>query len=163
VPKPWIGGEYHTIKGSILSPEGQVLAGMTGKWTETTHWTSASDPKTPTEVMFSVANNKPPKPKFTSEAEETDLDSHKLWGKAAEYLAAGNYKEATREKTAIEEAQRKLRKDREAAGEEWQPALFRMETPEETATGMTGIIDKKGKKDGPEWSDWVAKGSLHHV
>ncbi|KAJ2010158.1 Oxysterol-binding protein 4, partial [Coemansia sp. S85] len=56
--------------------------------------------------------------------EQSEIESRRVWQKVSEALNSGNYDVASKEKTAIEEAQRALRKTRAETGEQWKPAMF---------------------------------------
>lgn len=51
-------------------------------------------------------------------------ESRKLWSKVATGIKTGQYDEAGKEKTRIENDQRQRRKDEAAAGTTWEPVHF---------------------------------------
>jgi len=50
----------------------------------------------------------------------------RLWKGLSQALYKRNYDLATDEKTAVEDAQRKLRQEREDKGDEWTPNFFHL-------------------------------------
>ncbi|KAJ2782884.1 Oxysterol-binding protein 4 [Coemansia javaensis] len=130
--KPWLYGEYHKFDGRIFrdpaprfAPDGpgrEPLFEMRGKWVAKS---TVVDVRTGEEqVLFDVHAQPAADIVIKPLAEQSELESRRVWHKVSEALRAGNYDVASREKTAIEEAQRALRRRRAEANAEWAPALF---------------------------------------
>lgn len=56
--------------------------------------------------------------------EQQELESRYIWKKVSDALKSGDYAVASAEKSAIENQQRALRKERETSNEVWVPAHF---------------------------------------
>ncbi|KAJ1719731.1 Oxysterol-binding protein 4 [Coemansia erecta] len=131
-PKPYFYGEYHKFDGKIFKdsaaqfvPNGndrEQLYQLSGKWVAQSR---AVNTKTgQDDVLFDVAAQPSADIIIKPLDEQSDLESRKVWNKVSEALASGNYDVASREKTAIEEEQRALRKQRAESNEKWEPSLF---------------------------------------
>lgn len=66
-----------------------------------------------------------PVPHVKPVEEQSEFESRRIWQKVSDALKSGDYATASAEKSAIENAQRQLRKDREAAQESWTPQHFK--------------------------------------
>ncbi|KAJ2453507.1 Oxysterol-binding protein 4 [Coemansia sp. RSA 2336] len=130
--KSWFYGEYHKFTGSIFKdpaptytqngPGQELLYTMKGKWVADSY---VVDEKTGAEsVLFDVKAQPAADMIIKPVEEQSELESRRVWGKVSEALASGNYDVASKEKTAIEERQRALRRERAEANVEWKPSLF---------------------------------------
>ncbi|KNE73255.1 hypothetical protein AMAG_17431 [Allomyces macrogynus ATCC 38327] len=95
---------------------------MQGKWTTSCTVTDVATGTT--APLFDAEADAMRTPTVAPLAQQDDLESRKLWAVTTEHLRNGNYAEATASKTAIEDAQRALRKQRAAAGDVWAPKYF---------------------------------------
>ncbi|KAJ2681988.1 Oxysterol-binding protein 4, partial [Coemansia spiralis] len=88
--------------------------------------------------------------------------SRRVWQKVSEALSSGNYDVASKEKTAIEEAQRALRKTRAETGEQWKPAMFYWvddSSDEEAARACYTYLYSAKESIGT--GSWIYNNSLH--
>lgn len=124
VPKPWFGGEYNHIKGSLYA-DNKLVYQLTGRWSHQSFYQkTGSDNK---ELLFD-AEAEPMAERVTAPKEEQgDYETHKVWGPVSEALKEKNYKVANAEKTKIEDWQRGVRKEREEQKIVWEPELFEFE------------------------------------
>ncbi|KAJ2762889.1 Oxysterol-binding protein 4 [Coemansia nantahalensis] len=130
--KPWLYGEYHKFDGRIfrdaaaaLVPDGpgqEQLFTMKGKWVAES--ASVNLRTGEEQPLFDVQAQPAADICIRPVDEQSELESRRVWRRVSEALRAGNYDAASREKTAIEEEQRALRRQRAEAGAEWKPSLF---------------------------------------
>lgn len=124
--KPWFSGEYHTVKGQVFRTDAagkkHVVYTLSGKWTGQIEATNVETGQR--AVLIDIATT-PASQEITPPVEELgELESRKVWHKTSIALNAQDYGVAMKEKTIVEEAQRALRKQREADGEVWKPKYF---------------------------------------
>ncbi|KAJ2749946.1 Oxysterol-binding protein 4, partial [Coemansia nantahalensis] len=127
--KPWLYGEYHKFDGRIfrdaaaaLVPDGpgqEQLFTMKGKWVAES--ASVNLRTGEEQPLFDVQAQPAADICIRPVDEQSELESRRVWRRVSEALRAGNYDAASREKTAIEEEQRALRRQRAEAGAEWKP------------------------------------------
>lgn len=119
--KPFFGGEYNTINGKIRRNK-DTLYTIGGKWDGRTE--IIPNKKKTAETLFD------PKgamriPKVTRPIEEQgEFESQRLWAGVSTAIKNRDQKEATAEKTKLEEGQRAKVKERRESGEEFEPRLF---------------------------------------
>lgn len=152
--KGFFTGEYNVVVGKIRMKK-DVLHTFQGKWDGRIDITNTKTKKT--EVLWDSKDaRRGPKIVRTLEQQE-DFESQKLWINVTNAIKKRDQKEATVEKTKLEDAQRKTAKER---AEEWAPRLFRKNTAgewtykyinykpyspnEETQEEEEGIIFSKG-------------------
>ena len=118
----YFSGKAHTFKATVtrpgLLPPTQVLHTIEGQWDSTSR-------NKQTGVEFS--NVLGPKEEVTVapvEEQEEPFESRRLWEKVARGIRSGDYEMASREKSKIENEQRKRRRDEAAKGEKWQLKHF---------------------------------------
>ncbi|KAJ3414142.1 hypothetical protein HDV05_007004 [Chytridiales sp. JEL 0842] len=123
-------GKNHTVSGRVRREStGEVLANLSGTWTNAMNlqYTEASGSSIVREkpiVLFDAETlDVLPKQVAPEEAQEP-FESRRLWSKVSKGLQTRNIDQATYEKTALEENQRELLKQREAAGITWKPRFF---------------------------------------
>ncbi|KAL7752102.1 Oxysterol-binding protein 4 [Sorochytrium milnesiophthora] len=88
---------------------------------------SPMSPGTPlpaSETLFDPTDLPSVPPTLKPVEEQGELESTRLWGGVGQALQAGDYTTATKEKTAIEDRQRELRKARAQQEEDWHPEYF---------------------------------------
>ncbi|CAO3631778.1 unnamed protein product [Cunninghamella blakesleeana] len=168
VPKPWFGGEYNHIKGTITY-EGKECYNISGRWSHQSYYTKPStDASTQQkkELLFD-AEEEPMAERVTVPIEEqAEIESHRLWGKVTAALKTKDFQTANAEKSKIEEWQRGVRKERAEKNEVWTPSLFVFHQDNEASTDYekTNItLSKKmpGKVQIDEGA-WTYKDSLHY-
>lgn len=122
--KPWFGGDYFGIEGHVKDSSNQVLKTISGKWTEEFIFT---DRKTEEQLAFNSGTTSHTKTLIEPLENQSPLESRRLWGEVSQAIASGDYSQASKKKAAIEEQQRKLRREREESKVEWVPEFFRYE------------------------------------
>ncbi|KAI9321718.1 hypothetical protein BX666DRAFT_1904919 [Dichotomocladium elegans] len=126
--KGWISGEYHHFKANVTH---ESLAGPTiieGQWTAKSTITKHQGSAAP---FLDLTSLEKPAIRVADLDQQGALESRQVWRKVAEALKAGDYMTASSEKSAIENAQRALRKERAEKNETWVPEYFASKTGEE--------------------------------
>ncbi|KAI8339116.1 hypothetical protein BC941DRAFT_394549 [Chlamydoabsidia padenii] len=122
VPKPWFGGEYNHLKGSI-SYEGTERYELSGRWSHQSYYNKKGEPNN--KVLLFDAEEEPMAKRVTPpEEQQQDIESHRLWGKVTAALAVKDFTTANVEKAKIEDWQRAVRKERAEKNITWTPDLF---------------------------------------
>ncbi|ORZ13116.1 hypothetical protein BCR42DRAFT_419213 [Absidia repens] len=125
--KGWISGELHHFKATVRHENNKMKQGgptvIEGQWTGQSTLTTH---KQSSVAFLDVASLNKPTPHVAPISEQGELESRRIWQKVSEALVAGDYMTASNEKSLIENAQRALRKEREAAADSktWQPKHF---------------------------------------
>jgi hypothetical protein len=115
--KGFFTGEYNVISGKIKQKK-DTLYTITGKWDGKMDITKNKK----TEVLWDSKDAKRV-PKVTRPLDQQeDFESQKLWINVTNAIKKRDQKEATAEKSKLEDAQRKATKER---SDEWVPRLFR--------------------------------------
>ncbi|KAJ1897511.1 Oxysterol-binding protein 4 [Kickxella alabastrina] len=170
--KPWLYGEYHKFDGKIYKdlaptfvqdgPGQEQLYVLKGKWVGESR---AVNVRTRQEdVLFDV--NAQPAAEIIIKPldEQSELESRKVWHAVSDALARGDYDTASKEKTAIEEAQRAVRKQRADTNQKWEPSMF---VWVEDADVEPAVRDSYKylypAKDSIGTGSWVYKNSPHMV
>lgn len=164
IPKPWFGGDYHCIKGKIMSDSNEKYT-LSGKWSDRSYYTkSGSSAK---ELLFDAEAEPMAKRVIKPISEQQEIESHRLWGPVTEALRAKNYTLANTEKTKIEEWQRKLRKEREGNQlKPFQPVLFKFCKDDTAATDTysrktANLVESMKDSFLLDDGSWVYYDSLH--
>ncbi|KAI8640606.1 hypothetical protein BD408DRAFT_419583 [Parasitella parasitica] len=124
VPKPWFGGEYNHIKGSLYAGS-KLCYNLSGRWSHQSFYNApSSDSSAKKELLFDAEAESMADRVTAPVEEQSELETHKIWGPVSEALKEKNYKTANAEKSKIEEWQRGIRKEREEKKEVWEPKLF---------------------------------------
>jgi len=119
--KGFFGGEYNVISAKIKKNK-DTLYTLSGKWDERIDITNT---KTKNTELFWDPKGAKRIPKSTPSVEEQgEMESQKLWANVSLAIKKKDQKEATAEKTRLEEAQRAAVKQRKEIGEDWEPRLF---------------------------------------
>ncbi|KAI9365723.1 hypothetical protein BD770DRAFT_336197 [Pilaira anomala] len=160
VPKPWFGGEYNHIKGSLYS-DGKIHYNLSGRWSHQSFYSKAGDASDKKELLFD-AEAEPMAERITAPVQEqNEIETHRVWGPVTEALKEKNFKLANAEKSKIEEWQRGVRKEREVKKEVWEPALFVFEKDLDAQSGnsyqqknhtLKSNIDSKHHLDAGAWT-----------
>ncbi|KAJ3053738.1 hypothetical protein HK097_003508 [Rhizophlyctis rosea] len=120
--KGYFSGSYNSIAGKIkVASSGEVLYNISGKWTEAMYLQRGNGEKT---VLFDVDKETISPKVVAPEAEQEEFESRRLWSKVTKGLTTRNLDFATMEKTAIEDNQRTIVKDRAAKGIPWELRYF---------------------------------------
>ncbi|KAJ3037275.1 hypothetical protein HDV00_001840 [Rhizophlyctis rosea] len=120
--KGYFSGSYNSIAGKIKSESsGQELYQLSGKWTDAMYIQRGKAEK---QVLFD-SSKETISPKIVApEAEQEEFESRRLWSKVTKGLTTRNLDFATMEKTAIEDNQRAIVKERAASGTQWELRFF---------------------------------------
>ncbi|WVO15630.1 hypothetical protein L204_103290 [Cryptococcus depauperatus] len=117
--KGYFSGKAHSFKATINSPNNKPIQTYEGQWTGVSHVGKAKSGPVfldSTQGMEEVA--------VKPIEEQGEWESRKLWEKVAKGIKNGNYEEAGREKSRIENDQRQRRKDEQVANSTWQHVHF---------------------------------------
>jgi hypothetical protein len=119
--KGWISGEVHHFKASITHDTLSAPTIIEGQWTGKSTITKNKQ----TKDFLDLTTLEKPTPAVKPIEEQSELESRRIWEKVSDALKSGDYAAASAEKSAIENAQRQLRKDRETSEETWLPQHFK--------------------------------------
>ncbi|KAI8910275.1 hypothetical protein EDD86DRAFT_225708 [Gorgonomyces haynaldii] len=151
IPKGWFTGDYFQVKGWVKSsPKADPTYLISGDWTKRTIVSKKGEQTT----LFDASVE--PHPRIYKPLEQQgELESHKLWGVVSQALKDGDYAKASHEKTTIEEAQRKIRRERKESGKTFTPQYFDFVQPRDN--------DKEGatQRD-PQQAGDDASGEVGH-
>jgi len=118
--KGYFSGKAHSFKATLSETHsGKHIQTYEGQWTGVSHVVGG---KFPTVFLDTSA----PKEEVTVKPvdEQGEWESRRLWAKVAQGIRTGNYDEAAKEKTRIENEQRQRRKDETASGTGWELVHF---------------------------------------
>lgn len=118
--KGWISGEVHHFKASVTHESLSTPTVIEGQWTGKSTLTKNKK----TEDFLDLTTLEKPKPFVRPVEEQDELESRRIWQKVSDALKAGDYATASSEKSAIENQQRALRKERETSETKWEPKHF---------------------------------------
>ncbi|KZS90261.1 Oxysterol-binding protein [Sistotremastrum niveocremeum HHB9708] len=148
--KGFFSGTYNAINGRIKR-SGSDVGEVTGRWSSVMELKNSKGGK---RVLFD-AQSKEAKiaPKSVApESEQEPNESRRLWQRLTEAIAAKDMEAATEAKSAVEDAQRDSRRQREENGEKhiprffelkdgrWQPKITIPEDPEEAIQAVKAFI-----------------------
>ncbi|KAJ3179446.1 hypothetical protein HDU85_004856 [Gaertneriomyces sp. JEL0708] len=121
--KGFFTGTYNGIKGKIKRESGEVLYSIAGKWSDTMtiHKHGSKEDKIP---IFDAHAAKIHPKIVAPEEEQEEFESRRLWSKVTKGLTTRNLDYATVEKSAIEDNQRAIVKERNAKNIKWEPRFF---------------------------------------
>ncbi|KAI9099390.1 hypothetical protein DFS34DRAFT_69019 [Phlyctochytrium arcticum] len=122
--KGFFTGTYNAVKGKIKKEStGAVLHTLGGKWTDQVYCTKGSSSEK--TVIFDAHAAKICPKQVEPEEEQEEFESRRLWANVTKAILAKSIDEATTEKTAIEDNQRRIVKERQANDVAWEPRFFR--------------------------------------
>lgn len=124
--KGYFSGTYNAIQGRVR--RGNTDAGeVSGKWSSVMEYKSSKTGER--RVLFDVQKNgQKVAPKWVAPEEEQEPnESRRLWSKLTQAIVAKDMEAATEAKTAVEESQRELRRQREESGEHFVPRFFQQD------------------------------------
>ncbi|KAH8101584.1 Oxysterol-binding protein [Cristinia sonorae] len=120
--KGYFSGAYNAIAGRVR--RGSMDTGeVSGKWSSVMEYKTSKGER---RVLFDVAKDGSKiAPKFVPpEDEQEPNESRRLWSKLTAAIVAKDMEAATTAKTAVEESQRELRRQREESGQQHVPRFF---------------------------------------
>ncbi|ORX36095.1 hypothetical protein BD324DRAFT_630144 [Kockovaella imperatae] len=132
--KGYFSGKSHTFKATLTQDGHKNLQTYEGQWTGVSHagkqvFLDTSAPKE--EVVVKPIS------------EQGEWESRRLWEKVARGIRSGNYDEAAKEKTRIENEQRQRRKDEAAGGTSWDLKLFEHVDSDEEYRKLADMLHDK--------------------
>lgn len=120
------GTDANGVSGRVLeSSTGRTLYELSGNWDKVVHVTDVASRTT--RVLFdydAVEEQYGMNVWLPPEEAREEHNSLRVWDGCSKAIWAGNSREANDLKRAVEDGQRLLRKEREAAGVEWAPRYF---------------------------------------
>jgi len=119
--RDFFGGEYNVISAKVKRNK-DTLYTLSGKWDERIDITNTKTKNT--ELFWDPKGAKRIPKSAPSLEEQAEMESQKLWSNVSVAIKKKDQKEATAEKTKLEEAQRAAVKQRKESGDEWEPRLF---------------------------------------
>ena len=135
--KGWMGGTYNSIGGSIKdSKTGKALFELSGFWHGEMYIKDLATGKK--ELFFNAEVAKPTFPKARPLEEQGPRESQRLWDSTTRAIKKADHRNATDEKSKIEDEQREEAKER---GEhEWEPKLFKAVSPASDEANLDWIL-----------------------
>lgn len=134
--KGYFTGKSHTFKATLLHGSKSVQT-YEGQWTGTSHIGGSKGPVfLDTSAPKEEVNVKPI-------TEQGEWESRRLWQNVAKGIRTGNYDEASKDKTRIENEQRQRRKDEAAGGTSWQLTRFKYVEEDEDYQKLASLLHDK--------------------
>ncbi|ORX98971.1 Oxysterol-binding protein [Basidiobolus meristosporus CBS 931.73] len=124
--KGFFTGTYNAIAGTIKKEStGEVLYEIGGNWSDKMEIREIQNGRKGSWTLFFDAANSQVYPKIVApEDEQEPYESRRLWSKVTSALTNRDMDLATDEKTAIEENQRMIAKERDENDINWSPRFF---------------------------------------
>ncbi|KAI8328241.1 hypothetical protein BC941DRAFT_445352 [Chlamydoabsidia padenii] len=124
--KGFFSGQWNSVVGKIKKETTQeVLYEISGQWSNELYIKNC---KTSQKDLFFDAKTAVAVPKTVlPEEQQEEYESRKLWSKLTEAIKNRDMEGATDAKTAVEDHQRQLAKERETKGTVWKPRFFEEE------------------------------------
>ncbi|WWC67438.1 uncharacterized protein I206_101346 [Kwoniella pini CBS 10737] len=116
--KGYFTGKSHSFKAVISNGSGKAVQNYEGVWTGKSHIGGSKGP-----LFLDTAGHKE-EVTVKDVSEQTEWESRKLWVNVAKGIRTGNYDEAGKDKTKIENEQRQRRKDETANNTAWNHLHF---------------------------------------
>lgn len=127
----YFSGKKNTFKARIYqdkfasSKKENALVTIAGQWSGKSYISKGlASPSSSDELFYDAVAKSPEHLKVKPVEEQHELESRKAWTKVADAIKKGDYDLILKEKTVIEEHQRELRKQEEAAGVKWDVRWF---------------------------------------
>ncbi|KAK1927070.1 hypothetical protein DB88DRAFT_476587 [Papiliotrema laurentii] len=120
--KGWISGGYNVIEGAVKGPGEVSLGTVSGHWSDVMEYTDKKTGKK--RVLFNPHHSHVVPKNVLPESEQEEYESRRLWTKLTDAIKAADMHGATAAKTAVEDRQRELVKQREATGSPPPPSRF---------------------------------------
>lgn len=121
--KGFFSGTYNAIAGRVRRGNTEI-GEVSGRWSHIMDFKSAKNG--PKRVLFDTPKDgQNIAPKYVAPEEEQEpYESRRLWQKLTQAIEARDMEAATEAKSAVEDAQRELRRRREERGEMFSPRYF---------------------------------------
>lgn len=162
--EPWIGKPKYALEGIVFRydpkskakmdtfkdvPEDAIIARLEGCWKSKVY---ISNPKTKERhVLMDVSDLQPVSKTVPTQSTQKKNESRVVWDPVTQAINAKKFEQATRNKTEIEDLQRKIAQDRAERKEVFEPVYFKVNSdgrPILTAAGQSVL---QGQLDGT-WS-----------
>ncbi|ORX38558.1 hypothetical protein BD324DRAFT_577947 [Kockovaella imperatae] len=112
--KGWISGGYNSIHGAVRVDDSSC-GEVSGHWSDTIYYQEKKSSHK--RVLFDPSKTRVVPKSVLPEAEQEEYESRRLWTKLTDAIKAADMHGATAAKTAVEDRQRELVRQREAKGE----------------------------------------------
>lgn len=151
--KGYFSGERHSFKASLKPlAGGSAFYTAQGVWAGASNYTDVKAGKT--ALFFDSSADKSVAPEIKPQTEMGPMESHKLWATVTSAINSKDYAAASKEKSAIEDNQRVLAKERKEKGETQADALqvFELvsEDADETGKAYSTLKEKLINAVGPK-------------
>ncbi|KAF9163688.1 glycerol ethanol, ferric requiring protein [Actinomortierella ambigua] len=141
----YFSGEKNSFKASIKPLDGgSAFYTAQGQWSKSSKYTDVK--KGETKLFFDAEADQPLPIEIKPVEELAPLESHKVWAVVSKALNAKDYATASKEKSALEEAQRELRRQRKEKGETQADVLEVFELVDEDADATGKIFQTLREK-----------------
>jgi len=151
--KPFFGGQYNTVYVKIRHKK-DLLYTISGTWDGRLDITNCKD-KT-TEVFWEPGTVARTPMRVRPHGEQEDFESQRLWSNVTAAIKKRDQKEATAEKTKLEEAQRAGTRSRKENGlGEWVPKLFYLDGDHQWVYKYDDLNKYRGDEGEQEEEDGV--------
>ncbi|KAH7926205.1 Oxysterol-binding protein [Leucogyrophana mollusca] len=142
--KGFFSGTYNAIAGRVRRGNSDI-GDIAGRWSHVMDFKSARNGGK--RVLFdAVKDGQNVAPKYVAPEEEQEpYESRRLWQKLTQAINAKDMEAATEAKSAVEDAQRELRRKREEGGDQYVPRFFeirdgrwepKIKVPEDSTTAI---------------------------
>eukprot|EP00850_Spirogloea_muscicola_P012404 SM000080S22919 [mRNA] locus=s80:101257:107523:+ [translate_table: standard] len=119
-----MGGANNRIGGKICNSRTKESYELSGAWDKTVTIKDSDTGKSRILYDFQSAVGEASTPQVVAEESLAPMESLVVWNELTGAVLNGNWDVARQEKQRVEEAERALRKQREAEGQVWQPQFF---------------------------------------
>ena len=119
--KGYFTGTYNAIGGKVTKGS-KTVGEITGKWSDSMDYKDSATGKL--EELFDAHKATIVQKEVIPEDQQEENESRRLWSKVTEGIKEKDLDKATESKSAIEEKQRALAKEREESGATWEPRFF---------------------------------------
>ncbi|KAI8097693.1 uncharacterized protein BX664DRAFT_276571, partial [Halteromyces radiatus] len=136
--KGFFSGRYNSVVGKIKKEStNKVLYEIHGQWSSQIYIKSPS--KNGDKSILFDATTASIFPKLVqAEADQDPLESRRLWSQVTAAIKRNDMDEATKQKSIIEDEQRKAAKERQDTNMKWTPRYFAKETKDDDQYGFKG-------------------------
>lgn len=120
----WVSGKSHTLKGEIRDKAGELLYTLSGQWNSLVTIKDERTGESSTFVEHGERDLVAPT-HVVPISQQHELESQRAWQRVNEAIRANNNEDVRKYKSAIENAQRELRKKEAAEGTAWEHRWFK--------------------------------------
>jgi len=157
--KGWLSGTKNSFTATLSKEsgghKGTTLYTVSGVWTGSSKIRNETTKKeTP---FWDSSANAPQHLNVQPLGEQEGYNSRQLWDKVAKALAAGDFEIAGKEKSEIENWQRKLRKEEKEKNKLWVQRYFEWVELEPTSLKLSKYLPTKHSEESSFSSAWIPK------